>query len=101
MPRRAQSDISLARKAAWPPTAELGDVGLRVLHNALRRAFVPATAGALVVAAMVSPISASSGLADTGTVVLTNNVLQGLSSLTPVGDTSPGAGMGVGIGLQG
>src|SRR5258708_40172939 len=67
----------------------------------MRRALVPAAAGALALAAMVAPIGASSGLADTGNVVLTNNVLQGLLTLTPIGDTSPAAGIGIGIGLQG
>src|SRR5258708_18503066 len=67
----------------------------------MRRAFAPAAAGVLAMAAMVAPIGASSGLADTGNVVLTNNVLQGLSTLTPIGDPSPAAGIGIGIGLQG
>src|SRR5260370_6328235 len=67
----------------------------------MRRAFAPAAAGALAMAAMVAPIGAAPGLADTGNVVLTNNVLQGLSTLTPLGDTSPAAGIGIGIGLEG
>jgi subtilase family serine protease len=67
----------------------------------MRRAFVPAAAGALALAAMVAPIGASPGLADTGTVLLTNNVLQGLSTLTPIGETSPDEGIGIGVGLQG
>src|SRR5258708_40301306 len=67
----------------------------------MRRAFAPAAAGALAMAAMVAPIGAAPGLADTGNVVLTNNVLQGLSTLTPLGDTPPAAGIGIGIGLDG
>ncbi len=38
---------------------------------------------------------------DTTTVVLTGNVLQGLSTLTPVGDTSPSSVIGIGVGIQG
>jgi hypothetical protein len=41
------------------------------------------------------------GRADTGSVVLTNNVLQGLSSLTPLGNTSPSRQVGIGVGLLG
>src|SRR5260370_12344545 len=67
----------------------------------MRRAFAPAAAGALALAAMLAPIGAVPGLADTGNVVLTNNVLQGLATLTPIGDTSPAAGIGIGIGLEG
>src|SRR5260370_23697356 len=67
----------------------------------MRRASAPAAAGALAMAAMVAPTGAAPGLADTGNVVLTNNVLQGLSTLTPLGDTSPAAGIGIGIGLEG
>ena len=67
----------------------------------MRRALVPAAAGALALAAMVAPIGASPGLADAGNVVLTNNVLQGLSTLTPIGDTAPSAAIGIGVGLQG
>lgn len=62
---------------------------------------MPIAAGVLAVAAMVAPVGASSALADTAMVVLTNNVLQGLSKLTPIGNTSPTAAIGVGIGLQG
>jgi subtilase family serine protease len=43
----------------------------------------------------------TAGVADTGTVLLTNNVLQGLSRLTPTGDTAPATPIGIGIGLEG
>ena len=54
-----------------------------------------------MVAATVSPFGVSGALADNGAVVLTNNILQGLSTLTPVGDLAPSAAMGIGVGLQG
>src|SRR5260370_17128669 len=79
----------------------MGGCGWRKRYSVMRRAFAPAAAGALAMAAMVAPIGAAPGLADTGNVVLTNNVLQGLSTLTPLGDTSPAAGIGIGIGLEG
>jgi hypothetical protein len=41
------------------------------------------------------------GLADSSTVVITNNVLQGLSTLTPIGDTAPSSTIGIGVGIQG
>src|SRR5260370_21870438 len=78
----------------------MGGCGWRKRYSVMRRAFAPAAAGALAMAAMVAPIGAAPGLADTGNVVLTNNVLQGLSTLTPLGDTSPAAGIGIGIGLD-
>ncbi|MGH7763547.1 MAG: S53 family peptidase, partial [Candidatus Dormibacteraceae bacterium] len=62
---------------------------------------MPASAGALALAAIVSPLGWASGLADSTTVLLTNNVLQGVSSLTPTGDTSPSAPIGLGVGLMG
>lgn len=64
-----------------------------------RRLSVVVMTALIAAAAIVA--SPSSGLADSTTVVLTNNVLQGISTLTPVGDASPSAPIGIGIGLQG
>ena len=77
---------------------------MRPLKTRCKRAFrvlgIFSTSGILAAATVATSGFVTPGFADS-TVVLTNNVLQGLSSLTPLGDTNPTNAIGIGVGLQG
>ena len=78
---------------------------MRPLKTRYQRAFrvlgIFSAGGILATATVAASGFLEPALADNGTVVLTNNVLQGLSSLTPLGDTNPTNAIGIGLGLQG
>jgi subtilase family serine protease len=69
--------------------------------HAFRALGILSTSGIVAAASLAASGFLAPGFADTGTVVLTNNVLQGLSTLTPLGGTNPSSAMGIGVGLQG